>query len=38
LATLIIWNSLDRKKPIHPGDTLIIYRKQQSVETNQNEE
>ena len=27
LAVLIIWNRLDMKKPIHPGDRLIIYPK-----------
>jgi hypothetical protein len=26
LAALAIWNRLDIRKPIHPGDTLIIYR------------
>ena len=25
LATLIIWNRLDFRRPIHPGDRLIIY-------------
>jgi len=24
-ATLIIWNRIDIKRPIHPGDRLIIY-------------
>lgn len=28
LAALIIWNNLDLKAPIHPGDRLIIYRKE----------
>ncbi|MEA1947930.1 MAG: transglycosylase SLT domain-containing protein [Thermodesulfobacteriota bacterium] len=27
LAVLIIWNSIDLNKPIHPGDRLIIYSK-----------
>lgn len=27
LAVLIIWNRLDLSKPIHPGDRLIIYPK-----------
>ena len=27
LAVLIIWNSIDLNKPIHPGDRLIIYPK-----------
>jgi membrane-bound lytic murein transglycosylase D len=26
LAALIIWNQLDIRHPIHPGDRLIIYR------------
>jgi hypothetical protein len=26
LAALIIWNRIDIKRPIHPGDRLIIYR------------
>jgi len=26
LAALIIWNQLDIRRPIHPGDRLIIYR------------
>ena len=25
LAALLIWNRLDLKRPIHPGETLIIY-------------
>jgi len=25
LATLLIWNRLDYRRPIHPGDRLIIY-------------
>ncbi len=28
LASLIIWNRLNPNAPIHPGDRLIIYRKQ----------
>jgi len=28
LAALIIWNKLDLKAHIHPGDRLIIYRKE----------
>jgi membrane-bound lytic murein transglycosylase D len=27
LAALIIWNRIDLNKPIHPGDRLIIYSK-----------
>jgi hypothetical protein len=26
LAALIIWNQLDIRRPIHPGDRLIIHR------------
>jgi membrane-bound lytic murein transglycosylase D len=37
LAALIIWNQLDIRRPIHPGDRLIIYR--QDVEpTEKNDE
>jgi hypothetical protein len=25
LAALIIWNRIDHKRPIHPGDRLVIY-------------
>ncbi len=25
LPALLIWNRLDRKRPIHPGDRLVIY-------------
>ena len=28
LVSLIIWNRIDMKRPIHPGDRLIIYGKQ----------
>jgi membrane-bound lytic murein transglycosylase D len=28
LAALIIWNRLDLKAPIHPGDQLVIHRNQ----------
>jgi membrane-bound lytic murein transglycosylase D len=28
LAALIIWNRIDIKRPIHPGDRLIIYGKE----------
>jgi len=28
LAALIIWNNLDLKAPIYPGDRLIIYREE----------
>ena len=38
LAAIIIWNSLDPKKPIYPGDRLIIYRKQQRLDTDHNGE
>ena len=27
IASLIIWNSIDLSRPIHPGDRLIIYPK-----------
>jgi membrane-bound lytic murein transglycosylase D len=27
LAALIIWNHIDIKRPIHPGDRLVIYEK-----------
>ena len=25
LPALLIWNRLDSRKPIHPGDRLVIY-------------
>jgi LysM repeat protein len=25
LPALLIWNRIDYKKPIHPGDRLVIY-------------
>ena len=28
LTALIIWNRIDIKRPIHPGDRLIIYQKE----------
>jgi hypothetical protein len=28
LPALMIWNRLDRKKPIHPGDRIVIYPNQ----------
>jgi len=31
LAALLIWNRLDLKRPIHPGDTLIIYPKDETL-------
>ncbi|MBL7176662.1 MAG: transglycosylase SLT domain-containing protein [Desulfobacteraceae bacterium] len=32
LPALIIWNRLDLKKPIHPGDHLIIYGKEEKLD------
>jgi hypothetical protein len=33
LAALIIWNRIDHKRPIHPGDRLVIYpRRLDSIE------
>jgi hypothetical protein len=33
LAALIIWNRIDHKRPIHPGDRLVIYpRRLESIE------
>jgi membrane-bound lytic murein transglycosylase D len=26
LAALIIWNRIDIKRPVHPGDRLVVYR------------
>jgi len=26
LVALIIWNRIDIKRPIHPGDHLVIFR------------
>jgi membrane-bound lytic murein transglycosylase D len=35
LAALIIWNQLDMRHPIYPGDRLIIYKKEaESAEQN----
>jgi hypothetical protein len=31
LAALLIWNRLDLKRPIHPGDVLIIYPKDETL-------
>jgi LysM repeat protein len=31
LAALLIWNRLDLKRPIHPGETLIIYPKDETL-------
>jgi hypothetical protein len=31
LAALLIWNRLDLKRPIHPGDTLFIYPKDETL-------
>jgi hypothetical protein len=28
LPSLLIWNKLDPKKPIHPGDKIIVYKPQ----------
>ncbi len=39
LPALIIWNKLDLKRPIHPGDKLVIYSKSPgSIETDTEEE
>ena len=32
LAALIIWNKLDLKAHIHPGDRLVIYSKEKKIE------
>ena len=32
LAALLIWNRLDLKRPIHPGDRLVIYPKDQTLQ------
>jgi hypothetical protein len=33
LAALIIWNRIDHKRPIHPGDRLVIYpRRLESID------
>jgi LysM repeat protein len=32
LAALLIWNRLDLKGPIHPGDRLVIYPKDQTLQ------
>lgn len=38
LAALIIWNQLDIRRPIHPGDRLVIYRQDvERVEKNNEE-
>ncbi len=34
LPALLIWNRLDRKKPIHPGDRIVIYPNQTAGEIN----
>ena len=31
LAALLIWNRLDLKDPIHPGDRLVIYPKDETL-------
>ena len=38
LAALIIWNQLDIRRPIHPGDRLIIYRQDAEPAEKNNEE
>ena len=39
LAAIIIWNSLDPKAPIHPGDRLMIHKKKQrSIEIHRDED
>ncbi len=32
LAALLIWNRLDLRRPIHPGDRLIIYPKNEMIQ------
>jgi LysM repeat protein len=32
LAALIIWNRIDIRKPIHPGDRLVVYRQTEESE------
>jgi hypothetical protein len=32
LAALIIWNRIDIKRPIHPGDRIIVYREDTVLE------
>ncbi|MGQ4810091.1 Membrane-bound lytic murein transglycosylase D [Candidatus Entotheonellaceae bacterium PAL068K] len=32
LAALLIWNRLDLKAPIHPGDRLVVYRGNLQIE------
>ena len=34
LPALLIWNRLDRQKPIHPGDRIVIYPNQTAGEIN----
>ena len=34
LPALLIWNRLDGKKPIHPGDRIVIYPKQAESDIN----
>jgi hypothetical protein len=38
LASLIIWNRLDPRAPIHPGDRLIIYRQEPRAVAADNDE
>jgi len=32
LAALIIWNRIDIRRPIHPGDRLVVYRQPEKSE------
>jgi len=32
LAALIIWNRIDMRRPIHPGDRLVVYRQPEDTE------
>ncbi len=34
LPALLIWNRLDGRKPIHPGDRLVIYPSDVRADTN----
>ncbi|MBW1864671.1 MAG: LysM peptidoglycan-binding domain-containing protein, partial [Deltaproteobacteria bacterium] len=32
LAALLIWNRIDIQRPIHPGDRLVVHRKNTTTE------
>jgi hypothetical protein len=38
LPALLIWNRLDGKKPIHPGDRIVIYPNQTASDINPSQE